>query len=110
MATQLGTRCRATRRRYHPSAAEGLSRSVRQRPDEGYQRDRLRREAVFLKALHGRGVQVPSYVGYEPESDIEGLLRVMHAVAARHEFVLAPIQAYCGFDTGTRLQRFDWAR
>jgi aminoglycoside phosphotransferase (APT) family kinase protein len=45
----------------------------------------------------------------DPERDIEGLVRVMHAIAARHEFVLAPIQELCGFESGTPMERFDWS-
>ena len=29
---------------------------------------------------------------------------------ARHEFVLAPIQALCGFESETPIERFDWSQ
>jgi hypothetical protein len=45
----------------------------------------------------------------DPEADIEGLLRATYAIATRHEFVLSPIQALCGFESGTPMQRFDWS-
>jgi aminoglycoside phosphotransferase (APT) family kinase protein len=45
----------------------------------------------------------------DPEADIEGVLRTTYAIAARHEFVLTPIQSLCGFASGVPMERFDWS-
>jgi len=53
--------------------------------------------------------ELEARVRNDPEADIEGLLRATYAIAARHEFVLAPIQALCGFASGMPMERFDWS-
>lgn len=42
----------------------------------------------------------------DPEKDLEQTVRVLHAIESRHEFLLEPIQAFCGFRSGVPMQRY----
>lgn len=42
----------------------------------------------------------------DPERDLEQTIRVLHAIESRHEFLLEPIQTFCGFRSGVPMQRY----
>jgi aminoglycoside phosphotransferase (APT) family kinase protein len=42
----------------------------------------------------------------DPESDLEQSVLVLHAIESRHEFLLEPIQTFCGFRSGVPLEPY----
>ncbi len=58
-------------------------------------------QAAGLLALHER-------IKRDPETRLEATIQTLYNIEARHEFLLAPIQIFCGKQHGTPLERMSY--